>query len=76
MHPPLIVQETDTKWIILKEVLKIFDSRRARQELAKSGIPVQKGVEVLKIVLTAMFFSLEISYVVSELRSREKLRHL
>jgi len=74
MHPPLIVDSEDTKWNILKEVLKIFDSRRARQELAKSGIPVQKGVEVLKIVLTAMFFSLQISYVVSELKAREELR--
>ncbi len=74
MHPPLIVDSKDAKWNILKEVLKIFDSRRARQELAKSGIRVQKGVEVLKIVLTAMFFSLQISYVVSELNAREELR--
>jgi len=74
MHPPLIVHETDTKWNILKEVLKIFDSRRARQELAKSGVRVQNGVEVLKIVLTAMFFSVELSYVVSELKHRKELR--
>jgi len=73
MHPPLIVDSKDAKWIILKEVLKIFDSRRTRQELAKSGIRVQKGVEVLKIVLTAMFFSLEIFYVVSELKHRKEL---
>ena len=59
---------------MLKEVLKIFDSRRARQELAKSGIRVQKGVEVFKIVLTSMFFSLEISCVVSELKHRKELR--
>ncbi len=74
MHPPLIVDSKDAKWNMLKEVLKIFDSRRARQELAKSGIRVQKGVEVFKIVLTAMFFSLEISYVVSELKHRKELR--
>ena len=73
MYPPLVVQKTDAKWTMLKEVLKIFDSRRARQELSKCGIPVRNGVGVLKIVLTAMFFSVEISYVVSELKHRKDL---
>jgi len=44
MYPPLIVQKADTKWTMLKEVLKLFDSRRARQELAKRGANVQRSV--------------------------------
>jgi len=74
MYAPLIVDSKDAKWIMLKEVLKLFDSRRARQELAKCGINVQKGVSVLKIVLTAMFFSVDASYVVKELNHRRELR--
>ena len=75
MFAPLIVDSKDAKWTMLKEVLKTFDSRRARQELAKHGLPVQKGAVILKIVLTAMFFSVDVSYVVRELNHRRELRH-
>ena len=74
MYPPLIPDSKDTKWIMLKEVLKFFDSRVARQELAKRGMPVKNGVNAFKIVLTAMFFSVDVSYVIKELNCRKELR--
>lgn len=74
MYPPLVYQKEDTKWNMLKEILKSFDKRRGRQELAKHKIRSGKGIPVLKIALTAIFFSVEISYVISELRQRESLR--
>ena len=59
---------------MLKEVLKFFDSRIARQELAKRNIPIKNGVKAFKTVLTAMFFSIDVSYVIKELNCREELR--
>ncbi len=58
MKPPLIYDQKDFKWNLLGEILKIFDSRRTRQELAKQGIkPINKSVKMLKVVLMAILFS-------------------
>ncbi|MGB4049367.1 MAG: transposase, partial [Candidatus Methanoculleus thermohydrogenotrophicum] len=34
---PLIVDPEDKKWLLLARVLSVTTSRRARQEMAKSG---------------------------------------
>ena len=34
---------------MLKKILKFFDSRVARQELAKRNIPIKNGVKAFKI---------------------------
>lgn len=71
----MIVDKSDPKWVLLEQVLKVFESRRVRQELAKHGItPVPRAGLMLRVVLTAMFFDLDISYVVGELSARRKLR--
>jgi hypothetical protein len=58
MKSPLIYDQKDFKWNLLGEILKIFDSRRTRQELAKQGIkPINKSVKMLKVVLMAILFS-------------------
>jgi hypothetical protein len=45
MKSPLIYDQKDFKWNLLGNILKIFDSRRARQEMAKKVIkPVGKSV--------------------------------
>ena len=50
-------------------------SRRVKQEMAKQGItPVNMAGAMVKIVMIAMFFSLDITYVVSELQKRKELR--
>lgn len=75
MNLPLIIDRKDPKWVLLGEILKIFDSRRTRQEIAKQGIiPVKKAIIMLKIVLISIYFSKDVSYVLKELKSRSELR--
>lgn len=75
MKIPLIIDEEDPKWILLGKILDIIMARRVKQEMAKQGIiPVNMAGVMLKIVLIAMFFSLEISYVVAELERKKELR--
>jgi len=75
MDIPLVIDEKDPKWILLGKILDRITSRRAKQEMAKQGIvPVNRAGLMFKIVLIAMFFSVDISYVVSELQKRGELR--
>jgi hypothetical protein len=75
MKPPLIPINEDYKWKLLAEILNIFDLRSTKQILAQYKIlPLEKSIPVLKIVLTSMYFCLEISYVVRELEDKKKLR--
>ena len=67
MYLPLILDLKDKKWITLKKILNFLDSRATRQELTKRNIPVKNGVNAFKIVLIAMFFSIDVSYVIKEL---------
>jgi hypothetical protein len=55
--------------------IKHFDLRSTKQILAQYKIlPLEKSIPVLKIILTSMYFCLEISYVVRELEDKKKLR--
>ena len=76
MHAPLIIDSKDAKWIMLKKILKFFDTRTAKKILAREKIGPEKGITAMKIVLTSisMFFSKNVSYVISELKTRENLR--
>jgi len=75
MYPPLIVDRKDPKWLLLERVLTITPSRRTKQELAKHGItPVPKAGTVMRILLMSMFFVVECTYVVEELKKRKSLR--
>lgn len=68
MHPPLIVDRKDPKWLLLKRVLAVMTTRRTKQELSKQGItPVVKAGTVLRIALISMFFTVDYAYVVDEL---------
>jgi hypothetical protein len=75
MYPPLIVDRKDPKWLLLEQILTVTTSRRTKQELAKRGItPVRKAGTVLRAVLISMFFSVDCTFVVEELRKRKSLR--
>ena len=75
MNLPLLIDETDPKWNLLGNIMDIVSSRRVKQVMAKMSIkPVNKAGMVLRIVFIAMFFSLDISYIVNELTKREELR--
>jgi len=68
MEIPLVIDEKDSKRVLLGKILGIISSRRVKQEMAKQGIaPVEMAGVMLKIAFIALFFSLEISYVVAEL---------
>ena len=68
MHLPLIPDSKDTKWIMLKEVIKFLDSRVAHKN-SQTNVPVKNGIKTLKIVLIAMLMFLlhDVSYVIKEL---------
>lgn len=75
MKIPLIVDQEDPKWKLVREVLKCFDSRRFHQEMSKAKVrPVPKGAAVIKVTMVALFFSEDISYVVRELQKRDELK--
>ncbi|HPW10390.1 MAG TPA: transposase [Methanoregulaceae archaeon] len=75
MHSPLIVEPHDPKWLLLQKVLAVVSTRRTKQELSKKGItPVASAEQAIKIALVAMFFSVDIAFVVQEMRTRKKLR--
>ena len=61
----LIIDEKDSKWVLLGEIISAVSSRRVKQEMAKQGVGlVNMAGVMLRIVLIAMFFSVDISYVV------------
>lgn len=73
----MIVDKDDSKWKLLAPVLKISDSQRVKQVMARCGIiPVDKAGVYTRIVLVAMYFQVDISYVILELKTREELRRL
>ena len=61
MNMPLITDEKDPKWVLLGKILGILSSRRVKQEMAKQGIsPVNLAGAMFKIILIAIFFSVDI----------------
>jgi Transposase DDE domain len=75
VKPPLIPINEDYKWRLLSEILNVFDLRSTKQILSQYKIlPLEKSIPALKIVLTSMYFCLEISYIVRELEDKKKLR--
>ena len=75
MKAPLIPDLRNSRWMLLSNVLKIFDNRRVKKELSKAGItPVNRAALFLRIVMIALFFSREVASVLRDLRECEKLR--
>jgi hypothetical protein len=75
MNYPLIVDPDDSKWLLLDQVLAVTTSRRARQEMAKRGVtPVTNTGAILRLLLIAIFFSVDIACVIRELQRRDDLR--
>ena len=75
MRLPVIPVEGDEKWELLSKIVDKLETREAKKSLARYRItPVNKAIEILKIIILAMFFELEISYAVSEINKRYELR--
>jgi len=76
MKPSLYYDKKDFKWILLNQILKIFDSRKTHQELAKNRLtPLNRSKNILKIIILALYFDMDVSYVVSELNRNKKLKN-
>ena len=77
MRLPVIADLRDQKFKILKKVVKKLEKDGIKEALARNGItPVDEAVIMLKILLSSLFFRLELSYFVEELKNRSKLRKL
>ncbi|MDI9633015.1 MAG: transposase [Methanolinea sp.] len=75
MHPPLVGDRKDPKWFLLERVLELITSRPAQQVFARNEIePIPATLDAIAIVLTAMFFSCDCSFVIQELVNRRRLR--
>ena len=75
MRLPVIPVKGDEKWEILSKIVDKLETRETKKALARNGItPVNKAIKLLKVVILAMFFELEISYAVSEVNRRLELR--
>jgi hypothetical protein len=75
MKLPLICDQRDSKWELLGEILKIFGSRRVKQEIAKQGLnTADKAVIMFRVMIISMFFCCDVSYVLDKLKARGELR--
>ena len=73
---PVIADLRVKKFKILKKAVKKLEKDGIKEALARNGIkPVDEAV-ILKILLASLFFRLELSYFVEELKNRRKLRKL
>ena len=65
----------DPNYCLLKEIFKIMDSRETSEILASFGFKnLDKQVFTFKIIFIGMFFGFDISFILSELESKEELR--
>ncbi len=74
MQIPLVVDQRDSKWQLLKKILNVFDLKKVKRIIARYT-PL-KAIPILKVVTTSMFFSTPISHVIDELKSKNGLREL
>ncbi|AIS31177.1 MAG: transposase [Dysgonamonadaceae bacterium] len=75
MNIPLNPDSKDPIWTLFGKVIKLIDSRSFQQELARNKLQsIERYQTMLKIVLLASYFNLEVSHVYSEVKNREKLR--
>jgi hypothetical protein len=75
MNIPLNPDSKDPIWTLFGKVIKLIDSRNFQQELARNGLQsIGRYQTMLKIVLLASYFDLEVSYVHSEVKNHGRLR--
>ena len=65
----------DPNYSLLKEIFKIMDCRESSEILASCGFKnINKQVFTFKIIFISMLFGLDITFILNELESKEKLR--
>jgi len=71
---PLVHDIKNPKCKLLDVIFIDIDCRETRQELSRNGIKPVKALDAIKIRLIAMFYGIDIKYVVNELNNSKKLR--
>ena len=75
MNIPLNPDSKDPIWTLFGKLIKLIDSRNFQQELARNGLQsIERYQTMLKVVLMASYFDLEVSHVYFEVKTREKLQ--
>ena len=75
MKMPLVHDIKNPKCKLLDIIFIDIDCRETRQELSRNGMkPVNKVLDAIKVRLIAMFYGIDIKYVVNELNNSVKLR--
>ena len=77
MRTPLIPEEGDPKWYFVRNVLRIFEKRKMRKIVSKHGVkPLSEVITMLKVVILAMCFETDITFIISELKAKASLRDI
>lgn len=75
MNSSLNYDKHDPKYILLGKIFKIIDNNKTKDTLNRYGIRNRKMMVIcIKIFFISLYFSCEVSYVVSELNRSNKLR--
>ena len=75
MKTPMVPEKGDKRWKFVRNVLLIFERRKVRKIVSKLGLtPLSRTIAILNVVILAMCFEEEITFVVSELRAKAPLR--
>ncbi|RCV63685.1 hypothetical protein C5S53_12735 [Methanophagales archaeon] len=75
MKTPLVPAEEDKRWDFVRNVLGIFEQREVRKIVSKFGIKqLDRTTTALKIVIIAMCFGTDITFVISELKAKASLK--
>ncbi|KAF5431606.1 hypothetical protein C5S35_17990 [Candidatus Methanophagaceae archaeon] len=73
MKTPLVPEEGDIKWYLVRKTLGTFDQREVRKIVSKFRIKLlDRTIKMLKIVILAMCFETDISFVISELKTKHR----
>ena len=72
---PLVHDIKNPKCKLLDVIFIDIDCRETRQELSRNGIkPVNKALDAIKVRFIALFYGIDIKYVVNELNNSVELR--
>jgi len=75
MRLPVIPVKGDERWELLSKIVDKLEARETKKTLARYRItPINNVIKLLKVIILAMFFELEISYAVNEVNKRYELR--
>lgn len=75
MKMPLVHDIKKPVCMLLGLIFIDIDCRETRQELSRNGMkPVNNALDAIKIRLIAIFYGIDIKYVVNELNNSEELK--